>query len=65
MLAKGAIEPLTGDADFFQTYQLFPNVLVTYDLYSTFGDLIAICAYLLFKTPTIRQVWQLIQHVYY
>ena len=35
---------------------------VAYISYSTLSNLIAICTYLLFKTPTIRQVWTHIQH---
>ena len=40
---------------------LFPSVLVGYNPYSTLSDLIATCTYILFKMPTIRQIWQHIQ----
>ena len=49
LLAKGPFEPWIGGSGF----------------YSTLSNLITLCTYLLFKMPSIRQVWYIIQQVDY
>ena len=49
LLAKGVIEPSSGEAGFTPTYLLFLSILVAYIPSLTLSDLIAICTHLPFR----------------
>ena len=62
LLAEDAIEPSTGGAAFYSYLFVVPKCTGGYDPYLTLSSSITIYTYLLFKMPTVIQVWQLIPH---